>query len=285
MTARPDAFDRAGRSAYRSGGMGVLRIGTRRAAVSAVLVVVALVACSGLLGGDDAAVDLDLTGRWAFLQVTSQIGAVPFAGERTRATSSVALVDIVQDGLVLHGAESACSTTIDYGTPLVTMEVPEAFVRSMRQVAWIATLESAAVGARFERPWVTSVNGAQLADPENDPLPTRPDDARVVDQDGDGKPGLTVRIVVMGIIGGEVYVVQRDRSRLVGVVVSPDAVDGLVEWTSEQSVLGASSSIFLGGAAARLDPNPEHSYFRARRLDGSTDCAALRDAADDLFGL
>jgi hypothetical protein len=69
------------------------------------------------------------------------------------------------------------------------------------------------------------------------------------------------------------------------VVVSPDAVDGLVEWTSEQSVLGASSSIFLGGASARLDPNPEHSYFRARRLDGSMDCETLRDAADDLFGL
>lgn len=256
-----------------------------RAAASAALVLVALVACRVPLGGDNAAADLDLSGRWAFLQVTSQIGAVPFAGERTRVTSSLAVVDIAQNGLALHGAESACSTTIDYGTPLVAMEIPEAFVRSMHEVAWTATLESAAVGARFERPWVTSVNGAWLADLENDPLPTDPDDPRVVDQDGDGKPGLTVRIVVMGLIGGEVYVVQRDRSRLVGVVVSPDAVDGLVEWTSEQSVLGASSSIFLGGAAARLDPNPEHSYFRARRLDGSMDCETLRDAADDLFGL
>lgn len=253
--------------------------------MSAVLVVVALVVCSEVLGGDDAAADLNLTGRWAFLQVTSQIGAVPFAGERTRATSGVALVDIAQDGLVLHGVESACFTTIDYGTPLVAMEIPEAFVRSMRAVAWTVTLESAAVGARFERPWVTSVNGAQLADPENDSLPTRPDDPRVVDQDGDGKPGLTARIVVMGLIGGEVYVVQRDRSRLVGTVVSPDAVDGLIEWTSEQSVLGASSSIFLGGAAARLDPNPERSYFRARRVDNAMDCAALRDVAQGLFGL
>jgi hypothetical protein len=85
-----------------------------RAAASAALVLVALVACRVPLGGDNAAADLDLSGRWAFLQVTSQIGAVPFAGERTRATSSVALVDTVQDGLVLHGVESACSTTIDY---------------------------------------------------------------------------------------------------------------------------------------------------------------------------
>ncbi|MDD5263743.1 MAG: hypothetical protein PHU43_02795 [Candidatus Bipolaricaulis sp.] len=260
-------------------------MGSSRAAGSIAVLLVALVACSEPLGGDSAAADLDLSGRWAFLHVTSQIGVVPFAGERTRATSSLALVDIVQAGLALHGAEVACSTTIDYGTPLVAMEVPEAFVGSMSEVAWIATIESAAVGTRFERPWITSVNGARLADPENDPLPTDADDPRVVDQDGDGRPGLTVRIVVMGLIGGEVYVVQRDRSRLAGVVVSPDAVDGLVEWTSEQSVLGASSSIFLGGAAARLDPNPEHSYFRARRVDNSMDCATLRDAADALFDL
>ncbi|MDD5220504.1 MAG: hypothetical protein PHV11_08055 [Candidatus Bipolaricaulis sp.] len=257
----------------------------RRYAAAAVVAVVVALAPASALDGDEAAHGLNLTGRWAFLQVTSQIGAVPMVGERTRTTASFALVDIAQDALAASGVETACFTKIDYGTSLVAMEIPEAFVLSMRAAEWTATLESSEVGARFERPWATSVNGAQLVDPENDPLPTEADDPRVVDQDGDGKPGLTVRIVVMGLIGGEVYVVQRDRSRLVGVVSSPDAIDGLVEWTSEQSVLGASSPIFLGGAAARPDPVPEHSFFRARRVDAAMDCATLRGLADRLFDL
>lgn len=226
----------------------------------------------------------DLSGRWAMLQVTSQIGVIPLVGERTRTTWSLVLLDVHQDGLAVRAQESTCSTTIDNGTALVKTEIPEAFLLSLSQMTWTATLEASGEGLRFVRPWVTSVNGARLEDPENEPLPTSAADPRVLDQDGDGKPGLTVRVRVMGLISGEVYVVQRDRSRLSGTVVSPDAVDGLVEWTSEQSVLGASNPFLLGGAAARIDPVPEHSFFRARRIAEATTCADLRETAGILFG-
>jgi len=252
---------------------------------AALVAAVVVLAGASAMDGDEAAHGLNLTGRWAFLQVTSQIGAVPMVGERTRTTAAFALVDMTQNALAATGRQTACFTRIEYGTSLVTMEIPEAFILSMPVVEWTAALGANEVGARFERPWTTLVSGAQLVDPENDPLPTEADDPRVIDQDGDGKPGLTVRVVVMGLIGGEVYVVQRDRSRLVGVVTSPDAIDGLVEWTSEQSVLGASSPAFLGGAAARPDPVPEHSFFRARRVDATMDCAALRGSADRLLDL
>ncbi len=226
----------------------------------------------------------DLSGRWAMLQVTSQIGAIPLLGERTRTASTLVVLDVHQEGLVLSAQESACSTTIDNGTGLVTTEIPEAFIVSLPQVMWTATLETSDEGLRLVRPWVTSVSGARLADPESDPLPTSADDPRVIDQDRDGKPGLTVRVTVMGLISGEVYVVQRDRSRLTGTVVSPDAIDGLVEWTSEQSVLGASNPFLVGGTTARIDPVPEHSFFRARRVSEATTCADLRQIARTLFG-
>ncbi len=240
-------------------------------------------------GGVHAAQELapvlpDLSGTWAVLQVSAQIGAVPILGERPRNGTSLALSVVAQGGTRLHGTESACSTTLDLGTSLVTMEIPAAFIASLPATQWDAELSWTGVAWRFERPWVTTVNGAVLADPLNDPLPTSPDDPRVVDQDGDGKPGLTVRITIIGFISGEVYVVQRDRSRLVGTVVSADAIDGLLEWTSEQSVLGASSSAFLGGTAARLDPVPEHSFFRARRVAAATTCTDLVAAAALIFG-
>jgi hypothetical protein len=128
------------------------------------------------------------------------------------------------------------------------------------------------------------VKGVRLENPESDPLPTSADDPRVFDQDGDGNPGVTVHVEVMGLIGGDIYVVQRDRTRLSGVVTSDVAIDGLVEWTSEQSVLGASNAFLLGGTAVRPDPDLSHSYFRARRVEGHVTCADLADVAEALFG-
>ncbi len=226
----------------------------------------------------------DLSGTWAVLQVTAQIGPVPLLGDRPRNGTSLALAVVSQDGTRPQGTETVCSMTLDLGTSLVTMEIPAAFIASLPATQWDAELSWTGAEWRFDRPSVTTVNGAILDDPENDPLPTSADDPRVVDQDGDGKPGLTVRITIIGFISGEVYVVQRDRSRLVGTVVSDGSIDGLVEWTSEQSVLGASSPAFLGGTAARLDPVPEHSYFRARRVDATLACADLVAGAALIFG-
>ena len=250
--------------------------------------VAVLAAALGLLGVSTGVGEGDLVprlvGRWAMLQVTSQIGAVPLVGERTRTTSSLLLLDVTQDDPTVSAVERTCSTSIDNGTSLVATEIPEAFLLSLPSVSWTATLDPNAEGFGFIRPWVTSVKGARLDDPENDPLPTQSDDPRVVDQDGDGKPGLTVHVSVMGLIEGDVYVVQRDRSRLVGTVVSADAAEGLLEWTSEQSTLGASSSFFLSGAAARPDPVAQHSYFRARRVAEGTTCAELQGLVETVFG-
>ena len=48
-------------------------------------------------------------------------------------------------------------------------------------------------------------------------LPTEPDDAGVIDEDADGKPGVTVLIDNNLLGSGEVYVVQRSTSRLRGL--------------------------------------------------------------------
>ena len=254
-----------------------------RRAIPAVLLVLTLSWATVATGAQQPLPDL--AGRWAVLQVTSQIGAIPLVGERVRTSSTLALLDMEQEGLLVRAQEVACSTTIDSGTTLVKTEIPDPFIQSLPELRWTATLEPSDAGLHFVTPWITSVNGARLEDPESDPLPTRADDPRVVDQDGDGKPGLTVRVSIMGgLIGGDVYVVQRDRSKLSGTVVSPDEVEGLVEWSSEQSVLGASDSFLLGGTAAHSDPIAEHSYFRARRVDDATSCADLRLMAGTLFG-
>jgi len=225
----------------------------------------------------------DLSGRWALLQVTSAIGTIPLLGERTRTARSLSLLDVVQDGIVVSALESSCMTRIDNGTSLVRTDIPDAFLASMPGSLWTAAIKPSALDVGFTKPWSTSVLGASLENPETGPLPTEADDPRVFDQDGDGKPGLTVHVAVMGLIQGDVYVVQRDRSRYTGSVVSGDAVEGLVEWTSEQSVLGASNAFLLAGTASRPDPVSEHSYFVARRVGEDVTCAKLEEMAPTLF--
>ncbi len=225
----------------------------------------------------------DLSGHWALLQVESAIGTIPLLGERPRTARTLALLDVVQDGATLNAEQRCCATRMDNGTSLVRTDIPDAFLTSMPVALWTATLDALPTGVALTKPWTTSVLGAQLDNPETDALPASADDPRVFDQDGDGRPGLTVHVAVLGLIQGDVYVVQRDRTRYTGLVLSADAVEGLVEWTSEQSVLGASNSFLLGGTSSRPDPVAEHSYFAARRVDPSVGCAELLETASTLF--
>ena len=95
------------------------------------------------------------------------------------------------------------------------------------------------------------------------------------DQDGDGQPGITVRVRVLGLISGEVYVVQRLSKLLDGQVLAPDLIRGLLTWTNEQVTLGASNPFLNAGGEAHVDPVRERSYFVAIRVPAGTTCANL----------
>ncbi|MGB1250835.1 MAG: hypothetical protein ACPG8W_09505, partial [Candidatus Promineifilaceae bacterium] len=67
----------------------------------------------------------------------------------------------------------------------------------------------------------------------------------MTDPDGDGNPGLTVRAT--GLADGEIYVVQRSWTILDGQLAG-DRLDGLIEWNSEQIIIGADNPVLLSGA-------------------------------------
>ena len=50
--------------------------------------------------------------------------------------------------------------------------------------------------AACDRPETPTGIGVDLEDPANEPLPTDPNDPRIADDDGDGKPGVTATITV-----------------------------------------------------------------------------------------
>jgi hypothetical protein len=225
----------------------------------------------------------DLAGRWAMVQVYPQTALLPFAGEVTRTSYVVQLVEIEQDGVTLTMRDSYCLTFVDDGTPLVTTEIPTAFMKALRPLHRVATLsEESGVTGFVQQPYL-EVRGAVLDNAETDALPGHPDDPRVVDQDGDGHPGMTVRVRILGIIEGETYVVQRVRYSLTGSVVAPDRIEGSIEWSDEQVVLGATNPLLMADTIGYPDPDPTRHIFIMIRMQEGWTCEWVEEHWWELF--
>ncbi len=124
---------------------------------------------------------------------------------------------------------------------------------------------------RVQRPATPTPVGIRLDDPFNDPLPTDPNDPRIVDDDGDGKPGLTVTIEVTPEFIGELYIARREIFAFEAFLTEPDLLTGVVTDDSEQLVIGASDPVFASSPAnwgqyPDLDQEPDHPAACRREL-------------------
>ena len=137
---------------------------------------------------------------------------------------------------------------------------------------------------RVQRAATPTPVGIRLDDPENEPLPTDPDDPRIVDDDGDGNPGITVSIKVTDELTGELYIARREIFAYEAFLTETDLLTGTVTDDSEQLVIGASDPIFSSSPAnwAQL-PDPSKSPIILRRVDADWDCQRLAAERDTLF--
>ena len=224
-----------------------------------------------------------LEGTWAMLQVYPRIAQLPLVGESTQTSYVVQLVDVEQDGMSLVMMDRYCFTVIDESSSLATTQIPDAFMHSLRPQPRTAILHDEGGETRFDQAPYLEVRGALLEYPEIDELPVDPDDPRVVDQDGDGFPGMTVNVNLLGLIEAQIYVVQRVQYQLRGVVISTDRVEGLIDWTDEQVVLAATSSLLTAGAESTPDPDPAKHIFVMLRAQEDWTCEWLRENWRQLF--
>ena len=126
--------------------------------------------------------------------------------------------------------------------------------------------------------------GIRLDDPENEPLPTDPGDPRIVDDDGDGNPGITVSIKVTDDLTGELYIARREIFAYEAFLTEPDLLAGTVTDDSEQLVIGASDPIFASSPANWGQfPDLSKSPILLRRVDADWDCQRLAAERDTLF--
>lgn len=75
------------------------------------------------------------------------------------------------------------------------------------------------------------------------PLTTNPNDTRINDADGDGKPGITVSVKLYGLIAGEIYIVRREVFQNYLTLYPNGSLFGHVKDDSEQLVLDATLGI------------------------------------------
>jgi len=235
----------------------------------------------GLVGV--AASPPSLEGAWVMLQVYPRIALVPMVGPSTQTSYVVLLVEAEQDGVSVIMSDRYCFTIVEESSPLATTEIPDLFMQSIHPDPREAVLEEEDGEFILRQGTHLEIRGALLENPETDKLPVDPEDPRLVDQDGDGFPGMTVNVNLLGMMEEQIYVVQRFQYELEGVIVSPDRMEGLVRWNDEQVVLEATNPMLLAGSESEPDPDPsKHIFIMIRAQEGWT-CEWLREHWRDVF--
>jgi hypothetical protein len=254
---------------------------TRRLGAALAVLVGAGATCGSCSSSDADPLDAArerLAGRYAHYDV------VAYEGDSMKTLIiSYGFTDLDDRGGELVAQESFCFSEHRSDQPITT-EVSDAFTQAIRPVPIATKLSLTSTGrAHIRRDETPTALGIDLADPRVDTLPTDRNDPRVIDADGDGKPGVTVHITVTPELTGELYIARREIFAY-DVDEQPDgSLSGTVSDHSEQLVLGASSPIFDTPAQWAQHPDPAKSPIILKPVEDSWDCARLKQERPTLF--
>jgi len=221
----------------------------------------------------------DLNGTWARLEVTSTLATVPMLGEIRTLNRTIVLVDVRQEDNSVHLRGTVCGMEVETDNRNVNTVIPDPYVAAIAPFEAHATVVETENGYTLSPSTYVMLVGYEAVDGD-DAIPSSADDPRVVDADGDGHPGLTMR--VEGLASGEMYVVQRvartlNTERLVG-----DHHDGEIDWLVERNVLGATSGRLERSRDQPRDPDGPNFFVSSRVADGTT-CVDILSEPDTHF--
>lgn len=261
-------------------------VGRTAASVAAVVVLLA-VATTGCSAGDgpapaagavttvpagpSAVAAERLAGRYAHFDVV----AYQDASMRTQIISyGFSDLDVVDGRLVEQ--DTFCFSEHRSDQP-ISVTFSDAATQAIRPVPVDVELTVDDGRARIVRPATPTGIGVDLADPATDPLPTDPADPRIVDADGDGRPGVTATITAGGgAVTGELYLARREIFAY-DLVEQPDGtLTGVVRDGSEQLVIDTSNELFRTPAQWVQDPDLSRSPIVLVPVGRDWDCERLR---------
>lgn len=265
----------------------------------AVVVLLALVLVAGACGGSDGgsvdgeAADAapattattapvvagsELAGRWAHYDIVAYEDSL-----MKTMIISYGFTDFAVEGDQLIESEEFCHADQVSDQPIETSISDEA-TQAIKPVSTPVEVTGEEGAWHVARPGTPTPVGIRLEDPANDELPTDPNDPRIVDDDGDGNPGITVVIRAGGEVFGELYLARREIFAYDLVQDGPDSMTGTVTDSSEQLVIGASTPI-LESTDAQWEQvaDPTLNPILLQRVGEDWDCDRLMAERDELF--
>lgn len=194
--------------------------------------------------------------------------SLPWFGEAKTVTISTSRVQIDHEAGKLVQHHRVCAVRDEARTSWRGLTYPPALIASLPTTRVRPVLTETAGGLAYQadlgREWLGTAPAASL--------PRKPDDPQVLDSDGDGQPGVTLRLRLL-TGEAELFVAQRTRAVLRGTVVSPGRVTGLAEMREFAQAILATTPRFL-----RFTPDVhydrERSTFELVR-DGEVGCPVL----------
>ena len=217
-------------------------------------------------------------GTYAIKMVIPKLQNLPVIGETESAVLSYSLGTIKQQGHSFTITEQPCHYVASTNE-LIQVSIPDRIPAAITPTVTPITFQGEGDNISYDRAESVVVVGANLADPANDPLPTSPDDDRVVDHEGDGKPGATA--MISGMISGELYYVQRQHYAYSGTRAADGTLSGLLLDRSQQNTIDATEDMLKSDTSST--PIPERTTATLLPLTGDYTCSQLIYELPTLF--
>lgn len=214
----------------------------------------------------------DLSGTWVARVGAAQIVNAPIVGVMRNVYVLTMLVDITQTGtaIVVNGRNCDRMQVNEPGA-VAPVVIPQIWAHTETPVHRTGTF---AVGPQgypiFHLDAATEVIGAAPS-AATACLPTAAADPRVVDQDQDGKPGITVALNGLSL-AGTLCAVQTQTTTANAIAVSADRVEGDLRFVAQQNVLESDPATLrqlYGMGTTGADPTLCNSSFVMVRIAGA----------------
>lgn len=220
----------------------------------------------------------ELVGRWAHYDIVAYEDDLM----KTMIVSYGFSDFTVEDGELIE-SDQFCSADQISDQPIETA-ISDTATQAIKPVPTPVEVSGEPGAWRVKRPGTPTPVGIRLEDPANDVLPSDPDDPRIVDDDGDGNPGITVTVRIGDGFEGELYIARREIFAYDMVQDGPDTLRGTVTDGSEQLVIGASDPMLETTDAQWVQvPDRSLSPIVLERVGDDWDCDRLMAERDTLF--
>jgi hypothetical protein len=224
----------------------------------------------------DAAMER-LAGRYAHFDIVAYEGKIMNAMIISYGFTDF---DVVDGELITH--DSFCYSEFRSNQP-ITVDLSDAATQAIRPIPTPVAVTLDGDHAHISRPETPTGIGIHFENPAADELPTDPNDPRIADDDGDGKPGVTATISLAGDVSGEIYIARREIFAYEVDEQRDGSLEGVVTDRSEQLIIDATDDIFKTPDPWSQHADRSKSPIILRPVEASWDCAQLRSERDSLF--